>query len=220
MSTPDPRAPRGATSVTGDTKRRKWLLPALLGLLGLIALAFLISRCGSGDNTVATTPGTPSSTMSATNTDTSTPATSPTTMAPSASETSPSIGTSAAAGTAGLVVSEGAVVLGDGQVGDLTARTGQRAVGRAVRVQSVPADEGFWAGTDATNRIWVQLTGGASESDYQVKTGDIVDFTGTITPVARGFAAQVGLSTAEGADQLTTQKQYIAVPKSALKQSR
>jgi hypothetical protein len=101
-----------------------------------------------------------------------------------------------------------------GGVKDMAAYTGQSAQGRGVPVQSVPADEGFWAGTSATDRVWVQLTGEAGESPYQVKQGDLVDFTGTITPAASGFADEVGLTAAEGADQLTQQKQYVLVKKS------
>ena len=44
-----------------------------------------------------------------------------------------------------------------------------------------------------------------------VKQGDEVDFTGTVTRAANGFAAKAGVSDAEGADQLTEQGHYVLV---------
>ena len=80
-------------------------------------------------------------------------------------------------------------------------------------VQSVPADEGFWVGTSVKDRLWVQLTGAAGESAYQVKVGDRVDFTGTTSDTPPEFAKQVGVSADEGAAQLTTQGRHLVVNK-------
>jgi hypothetical protein len=116
-------------------------------------------------------------------------------------------------------VAGGDSILGGSAPQDLGDYHDQQAVGRAVRVQSVPADEGFWVGTSQSDRIWVQLTGTRGESDYKVKEGDTVDFTGTVTKAAEGFAADAGVTAAEGAAQLTEQGYYVAVPSSSVKLS-
>jgi hypothetical protein len=87
-----------------------------------------------------------------------------------------------------------------------------------VLVQSVPADEGFWVGTSETDRVWVQLSG-TDESGYVVQQGDRVDFTGQVTAHDPGFATQVGVAAAEGADQLDQQAAHIEVAKSQLRRS-
>ena len=224
MSHPDlnPRGRAdGATAVTEAPRRRRWLLPLLLALLALLAV-LLLSRCGNDDDTnntgantgATTTPGASGTSLTSAPTDATTP--SPTDPAATPSTTASASATdAAAAGAAGGSITAGSnVILGDGGVKDMAAYTGQSAQGRSVPVQSVPADEGFWAGTSATDRVWVQLTGEAGESPYQVKQGDLVDFTGTITPAASGCADEVGLTAAEGAEQLTQQKQYVLVKKS------
>ena len=85
------------------------------------------------------------------------------------------------------------------------------AVGHAVTVQSVPADEGFWVGTSTTDRLWVQLAGTHGESDYRVEQGNAIHFTGTVKSAEEGFAAKVGVTAAAGADQLTKQGSYLSV---------
>ena len=181
--------------------RRKWLVPLLLALLAVIVLLLLLSRCGEDDDETASTPATPATATSAAPAD---PATATASAAPS--------------GTAeqGTVSAAGADLLGAANVANLSANDGREAVGRAVRVQSVPADEGFWVGSSEQDRLWVQLTGTRGESDYKVKQGDTVDFTGTVTPAAQGFPAEVGLTDAEGAAQLTDQGFYVSVPMSGV----
>ncbi|TQS41379.1 hypothetical protein FL583_30220 [Cryptosporangium phraense] len=83
-------------------------------------------------------------------------------------------------------------------------------------VQSVPADEGFWIGTSETDRIWVQLTG-QGESPFKVTAGQTVSFTGTVVANGAGFPAKVGVTAAEGADQLTAQQEHVKVERSALR---
>jgi hypothetical protein len=87
-----------------------------------------------------------------------------------------------------------------------------------VLVQSVPADEGFWVGTSETDRVWVQLSG-TDESGYVVQQGDRVDFTGQVAAHDPGFATQVGVDAAEGADQLGQQAAHIEVANSELRRS-
>jgi hypothetical protein len=87
-----------------------------------------------------------------------------------------------------------------------------------VLVQSVPVDEGFWAGNSETDRMWVQLSG-AGESCYVVQQGDRVDFTGPIAAHDPGFAAQAGVDSPVGDDQLDQQGPHIEVAKSELRRS-
>ena len=99
----------------------------------------------------------------------------------------------------------------------LSKYAGEKAVTRSVKVESVPADEGFWVGANRSNRVWVQLTGTSGESPYKVKSGDSVTFTGKITKNSPGFARAAGLTPTEGRAQLDKQGYHIDVPKSVLK---
>ena len=217
MSTaPNPRNSRtGAVPVGGSHNRRKWLLPLLFGLLALIAVLALLSQCGDDDDDDATdrNAGTPASAAA---TVTSTAAAS----SPTASD--PTGGASTGTGQAGgpaTVTAGGSDLLSAATAAELGKHDTQPAVGRAVKVQSVPADEGFWVGVNERDRLWVQLTG-TGESDYKVKQGDSIDFTGTVTKAAQGYAAKTGVTAAEGADQLTQQGYYISAPSSSIKLSR
>ena len=107
-----------------------------------------------------------------------------------------------------------------GAGGDLTQYVGDPARATGVRVQSVPTDEGFWVGTSATDRVWVQLTATGGESRFRVKAGDRVDFSGgEIVANAAGFVEEIGITAAEGARQLTAQKAHIEIPARSLKLS-
>lgn len=211
-SSNEPRSrPPGATGVGGAPARRKWVLPLILGLLGLLALLLLLSQCGGDDD-----PAKPAAATTAPT------ATTPTATTPSVSDTTPSGAASAGAdqaGQAGTVVSGGDDLLGAANAANLPGHDTEQAEGRAVRVQSVPADEGFWVGTSETERLWVQLTGTRGESDYEVKQGDTVDFTGTITRATSGFADKAGVTAAEGAEQLTKLGYYVSAPASSVKLS-
>lgn len=202
----NPRVPRSAPAarpIGGGPARRKWLLPLILALVVLIALLLLLSQCGGDDD--EPTSGTPT-----------TAATSalPTATTATASATSTA---SAGAAAAGTVTAAGADLLSAPQ--NLSASDGQPAVAQGVKVQSVPADEGFWVGSSEQDRLWVQLSGTGGESTYKVKEGDTVNFTGTVARAAGDFTAKAGLTAAEGADQLTEQGFYISVPASSVKLS-
>ena len=125
-----------------------------------------------------------------------------------------------AAGAGGPLTAGGTSLLplqqAAGPGGDLSRYLGQPARADGVRVQSVPADEGFWVGTSETDRIWVQLTG-TGESGYRVRRGDRVDFTGRVVPTPPGFAQRVGLSAADGAEQLQRQQAHLEVAKNAVR---
>lgn len=202
---PTPR-PGGSSAVGGTPARRKWLLPLLIGLAVLIALLLLLTRCG-GDEPPTSSSGTPAS-----NTATAPPA-GPSTGTPSGS-TATGPGADTGSVPEGTVVGGGATLLGAANTAPLTDHEGAQAVAHAVKVQSVPADEGFWVGADAENRLWVQLTNTGGESDYRVKQGDSIDFTGTVKAAEEGFAAKAGMTADEGAAQLTEQGHYLAVSSS------
>jgi hypothetical protein len=194
----------------GTGSRRKWLLPLLLALLALIALLFLLSRCGNDDDTSsAGTPTTPPTAAATTAPAVSAPASAP---PDSAGAGQP------ADGEPGAVTAGGADLLG-ASADDLRSHADQEAVGRAVRVQSVPADEGFWVGPSEQDRLWVQLSGTGGESSYKVRQGDSIDFTGTVTATPEGFAAKSGVTEAEGAGQLTSQDFHVSAPASSIKLS-
>ena len=208
------RRSSGSYSVGGDDGARRrpaWLIP--LVLLGLLLIGLLLWRLLSNhdsDSKAAAVP-TPSAGII-----TSAPAT------PSAGASGAPTATGAA-GESG----DGQLLLGGQSVLPLPATstslsqyTGTTATAKSVQVQSVPADEGFWVGSSAADRVWVQLTGQAGESGYTVKAGDRVDFSNGRTVANKsGFANSVGVDAAEGAAQLTGQGQHIEVAKSALKLS-
>jgi hypothetical protein len=104
-----------------------------------------------------------------------------------------------------------------GPRGDLSEFAGGEAVADRVRVESVPADEGFWLGEDTTNRVWVQLVNVASESPYKVEPGAIVSFVGSVVETPPDFPQEVGVTPEEGARQMRDQRQHIQVEGIALK---
>jgi hypothetical protein len=192
MSHPRPET-TGATRTPASGKRKPWWLWALLALLALAILLFALAQCGNDTDPASTAAPAPGS-------------------APAGSAGAGQ-GSLSAAGTSLLPVAQAA-----GPNGELTAQAGKPATAQGVLVQSVPADEGFWAGTSETDRVWVQLSG-TDESGYVVQQGDRVDFTGQVAAHDPGFATQVGVDAAEGADQLGQQAAHIEVAKAELRRS-
>jgi hypothetical protein len=86
---------------------------------------------------------------------------------------------------------------------------GRAVDGRALRVASVPADEGFWLGT-GPGRLWVQIQN-EGESRVKVRAGDVVSFRGRILRNGPHFSDRVGVNAAEGASQLRPDGYHIAV---------
>ena len=218
----------GAVRLETDNDRKKrpaWLW-LLLGLLGVAAVLLLLSQCGNNDDRAATGTA-PGSTASASTTG-SAPSVSTTASATGEAADTPTDANIAAGGVGpasdgaaggGTLTADGTALLplatAAATDGSLAKYKDQSAAGKGVRVQSVPADEGFWVGTSDKDRVWVQLTG-TSESGYTVKAGDVVTFTGQVTANTADFPAKVGVEAAEGADQLTTQGVHILVQRNKL----
>ena len=223
---------RGTTPVGGERRggRKKGLLIGALLLAALLGLALLLSQCGTdptgsaggtADDSAAADPSDPGSSDSGS----SDPGASG-----AGSDGAGSDGAGSASGGAGAAAGRGAITTAGGQsvldlvagaeaAGALGSVSGQAATATGVRVLSVPADEGFWVGSSDTQRVWVQLTGEAGESPYQVAEGDTVDFEATVVPHDPSFAGQVGVDEAEGATQLNGQGQHLEAAKSAVRLS-
>jgi hypothetical protein len=231
------REPRvsGATARAGAPRRRTWLLWLLVALLLVAALLFALSRCGtSTDPTAGPGPADTPVTSSPAAGGASTPAASPTAPAtgpagPASAGAAPPPGTGASepggagGGSAGTLTAGGAALLpvsgAAGPDGSLSGLVGQQVSAAGVAVQSVPANEGFWVGTSDADRVWVQLLG-EGESDYVVRPGDRVEFTGRLVGHDEGFAGAVGVDQAEGARQLTGQAAHVEVPQAELRGSQ
>ena len=163
-----------------------WLPWALLGLLGLLLLLSLLAgKLAGGDDTdTADTARTGDR------------------------------GTAAAPADNGggtLTVGSTDLLASSANLGKLGALGGQQAVGRNVNVQSVVADEGFWVGSSAADRVFVYLTPEArksnGESGFQVKAGQSIDLNGTVAKLKD--AGSLGVTDSEGAAQLQKQGSYI-----------
>ena len=198
-------------------RRRRGLLFGGLLLAALVALALLLSQCGGSDPEAGSDPASQS-------TGSSGPASSEPSSSPGApgSSAAPS-GGSAGAGGGQVVTADGRSVLalasGPDAATALAGLAGQPVTATGVRVLSVPADEGFWLGTSEAERVWVQLTGEAGESPYQVQEGDLVDLEGSVVEHETAFPGEVGVDDAEGAQQLTEQAAHLTVTKSSVRLS-
>lgn len=98
---------------------------------------------------------------------------------------------------------------------DLRPLLGRQVEGIRVRVETVPANEGFWIGT-REDRLFVLLTG-PGESPQRVRAGNLVTFDGMLVANPPRFAERIGLSAAEGARELARQGGHIAVDRQALR---
>ncbi|WP_414937916.1 hypothetical protein [Amycolatopsis sp. cmx-11-51] len=129
---------------------------------------------------------------------------------PAGSQSAPAESTTAASGKAGQLTVDGRDVFPLPQ-GDLTSFVGKPISGSAVPVQSVPGPEGFWAGENTTDRVWVKLLP-AGASPVDVKPGQLLDLTGTVVANGNSFAAAERVDAANGAEQLDRQKAHIELP--------
>jgi hypothetical protein len=185
----------GAVSVRGRPVRRTpfgWLPWVALALLGLLLLATLLvtKNLADGDDDAAADGS----------------------AAPAPAEAPAEAPADAA------VVAGGQAVL-PLPAGGLGSLAGREAEGKGATVESVVADEGFWVGTDSTNRVFLLLTDEAKaaegESPFQVEAGQRVDFSGAVEPIPKDLPP-FGLQPDEGAEQLRQQGHYIEVTRIAL----
>ena len=214
----DPANPPGATPVGGGNRgggRKKGLLLAAALLAVLLLAGLLLSPCGTDDPQA----GSDGAAQSSANADSS--------ASPSADGGSAGSSASGGSSAGGAAGAGGQILTAGGEsVLDLAVRpdaaaalgglSGQAVTGTGVQVLSVPADEGFWVGTSDQQRVWIQLTGEAGESPYQVTEGDTIDFEGAVVAHEEAFAGEVGVDEAEGAAQLSSQAAHLEVAKSAI----
>ncbi len=219
---------RGATPVGGGDRgggRRRGLVTGALLLAAIVALLLLLSQCTGDDPEAGSDPA--AQTSSATADPSGSASAGPSSGSPTPSSAAPD---SSAAPSGGAATGGGQVVTADGRsvlplaagsdaATALGGLTGQPVTATGVRVLAVPADEGFWLGTSETERVWVQLTGEAGESPYQVQEGDLVDLEGTVEAHDAAFPEQAGVDDAEGAQQLADQASHLTVAKSAVRLS-
>ena len=219
-----PGQQRGATPVGGGHRgggRRRGLLIGALLLAGLIVLALLLSQCSGSDPEAGSDPAAQTSQAAGGSGSASASPSSPAS-AGASSSAAPSGGAAGGAAAGGQVVTaDGQQVLalaaGPDAATALAGLSGQQVTATGARVLSVPADEGFWLGSSETERVWVQLTGEAGESPYQVQEGDLVDLEGTVEAHDATFPEQAGVEAAEGAQQLAEQGSHITAAKSAVR---
>lgn len=222
--------PSGSHPIGTERKKRPWWLLLLIAAVAIVVLLLLLTQCGGDDtSTDGTTAASPSPSTSPTSaaataseSPTPTASASPTGTATTSQSATPSESTSPSAATE--TGGTGTLTAGPTSLlplaaaapdGSLATYVGQPATAAGVMVLSVPADEGFWVGTSDTDRVWVQIVGNG-ESPYRVKTGDVVDFTGSVVTHAKKFADRVGVDEAEGAQLLGQQRAHIAADRSTL----
>jgi len=187
-------APAGATTPGPPARRaRPWWLWAVVALVALVALLLGLTRCGA-DPEAADAP-------------TTAPAPAATAPIPGAGVGQPEPVSPAGSLTAGATSLFEAARFGDRA---LVALVGQTAQGKAVPVQSVPADEGFWIGPSEADRVWVQLAAN-DESPVTITEGQLLDLSGAVVTHGADFAGKAGVAAAEGADQLTRQGAHLEV---------
>ena len=122
-------------------------------------------------------------------------------------------GTTTGGAGSGLLIAGGQTILsagGGNDVSNLGQYTGKAVNGRSAPVQSVVADEGFWVGTSAEDRVFVHLIAGG-ESGPQVDAGDKVSFTGTMQQNPGDVETTFGVTPEEGADLLEEQGSHVEV---------
>jgi hypothetical protein len=207
----------GPAAPTPPGRRRGWLW-LLIALVAVAALLLGISRCGADGTTWAGAPTVPAAPAP--------DAPAPAADAPDAWTAQagvPNAGAPDGAGP-GAGLAPGALLAGSMSLFDavrpggpgLAPLVGQTASGRAVPVQSVPADEGFWIGTSTSDRVWVQLST-SEESAVQIVPGQLLDLSGPVVSHGADFAGKAGVPAQDGAEQLTRQAAHLEVDPNQVK---
>lgn len=206
----------GSFSVRGGDHRRRglgWLWWLLLALVVIALIAFLLSR-NSGDQ------GDQSGVDVSDDATTGDSGGADPTPADTAS--GGAVPTAAETGNAGQdpPLTSGGQGLLPLPAGGLATFVDQPVEATSVAVESVVADEGFWVGPSATDRVFVFFAAenAGSESAVQIQAGQPVSFTGTVMPLPPDFEAAFEIDAAEGSDQLAQQGHFIEVPPDAIRQ--
>ncbi len=204
----------GAVRLEDDRQRRKrglWWLWPLLGLLLLGLLLFLLLR-GNDDDADRT--------AAEAKTEAATPTATPT-QVPTDDEAAAGAGAAAssgaAAGAAGTLTAGGASLLPVADAGELTDSVGDPATGRNVTVQEIVPGQGFWVGSSASDRVYVELGGDVGQDeqpagDVDLKVGDKVDLTGETRPAPEDPAKILNLD-AKSAETVKSQGIFINADK-------
>jgi hypothetical protein len=103
--------------------------------------------------------------------------------------------------SAGTLKSGGQALLPVPQSG-LRPLVGKSVSGNGVRVQSVVAHEGFWVGTSATDRVYVEYGGRVGENEanaFTPKVGQSVNLTGPVRPAPANPARTLRLGAQDAA---------------------
>ena len=185
---------RGATSLgdrrddDGGRKKKGWLW-GLLALLALIALIVLLASLLGGDDEKKASGAASTSTQ----------------QEATSSASSQAAGTLAASGETLLPLPA------DGTVDDVI---GEQAQGTGIAVQAVNAQEGFWVGGSATDRVYVEFGGKVGENEqgsasYEPKVGDKVDLTGEVRPSPVDPASALNIDDADAAELVKSQGFFV-----------
>lgn len=179
----------GAVRLDDDRNRKKRGLWWLWGLLGLLLIGLLLFLLLRGDDDDVDRTASKAKTEAATPTATAT-------QAPAGAEAG--AGAGAAAGAAGTLTAGGASLLPVAEAGELTDSVGDRATGRNVTVQELVPGQGFWVGSSASDRVYVELGGDVGQDeqpagDVDLRVGDKVNLTGETRPAPEDPAKTLNL---------------------------
>jgi hypothetical protein len=163
-------------------------LASAIGIALLVALLFLASRLGDDESSTTRT------TTGSTTTD--------------AGNDGADDGSATGAGSGTLSAGSKNLIGAGAAPGSLAPLAGQTVTGTDARVQEVVSDEGFWVGTGATDRVFIQLRR-TSESPFKVRAGQRVDLRGTLRKADGSFLERSGVTDGEGRDLLQRQGAYV-----------
>ena len=88
---------------------------------------------------------------------------------------------------------------------------GARAEADDVPVIPDLGDEGFWFGSNARNRVWVEIVHTSGESRFDIDADDDVSFVGTVVAHGPAYANRVGVDSLQARSTLRQQTQHIEV---------